>query len=312
MLISSTNAGVVKLVYTADSKSAESNLVSVQVRPPAPIFLTDLLKSNFIAIVFLFLFALLSTPAIGQPAITVPLPNHNEVDTDKLTGFQILYGEGTSRWANKFEDPYLELLRSQAAIHARQTGNLSREMIEVYNQNQKPIVTAQSGRLSFVTSSEGWYSVGASFIMSQTQVKRLPSKYSVQYYEMLRRNQTDFIFPENTMERYFELYNLRNTEQVMLLGNSMISADIWIHPPAWYIQPFLRLGFTAPIKENISNGIFSSSAGLKIYANSKRSFGLIVEGYADLFNVLWQDYTGQQIAAPVWDYGFRAGIMFGI
>ncbi|MBW7858157.1 MAG: hypothetical protein H3C43_07690 [Leptonema sp. (in: Bacteria)] len=284
--------------------------MSVQVRPPALTYF----KPNFIAIAFLFLFILLSTPAIGQPAITIPLPDSsdNEVDTDKLTGLQILYGEGTSQWANKFNDPNLRLLQNQAMIHARLTGNLSREIIEVYNQNQKPIIFSQSGRLSFVTSSEGWYSVGASFLISQTIVKRLPPSWSVSYYEVLRRNQTDFMFPENSIEQLLEIYNSRNNQQLSLSTNSMLSADIWIHPPAWYIQPFLRLGFTAPVEQNVSNGIFSSSAGLKIYTNSKRSFGLIAESYADLYNVLWQDYTGQQIAAPVWDYGFRAGMMFDL
>jgi len=41
-----------------------------------------------------------------------------------------------------------------------------------------------------------------------------------------------------------------------------------------------------------------------------RAVSLIVEGYADAYRVLWEDYTPLKKDAVVWDAGWRAGFGF--
>jgi hypothetical protein len=43
------------------------------------------------------------------------------------------------------------------------------------------------------------------------------------------------------------------------------------------------------------------------FALSDRTIWFIVEGYADAYRVLWEDYTRLKKDATVWDTGWRAG-----
>lgn len=289
MLIPSTNAGVVKLVDTVDSKSTESDLVSVRVRPPV----LSLRYSLFLLLLFLTPFAALHP------------------DNNAIVGIELLGGEGWSPWAHRMNDPYLSQLQSDALLRSLESKNVNRTLIELYRLSQRPVVRSGSGRISFLASTGRWFAFGFSTTASFTRVYNLPPENMTEYYQQLQRDNVDFLHRAGSLY-LTELHFNQQRRSVQLSPNLMLSADMWIRPESWYVQPFLRLGISAPIEENTANGLFASSAGVQIALSQERTPALVVEGYADLYQVMWQDYTTLHRRATVWDTGWRAGFHVGL
>ncbi len=289
MLIPSTNAGVVKLVDTVDSKSTESDLVSVRVRPPV----LSLRYSLLLLLLFLPPFASLHP------------------DSNAIVGLQLLGGEGWSPWAHRMNDPYLNQLQTEALLRSLESKNVNRTLIELYLPGQRPEVRSSSGRISFLASTGKWFAFGFSTTGSFTRVYNLPPENMTEYYRQLQDGGKGFLYPAGSLY-LAELYFNQQRRSMSLSPNFMLSADMWIRPESWYVQPFLRLGISAPIEENTANGLFASSAGLQIALNQERTLALVIEGYADLYQVMWQDYTALHRRATVWDTGWRAGFHVGL
>ena len=269
--------------------------MSVQVRPPV--------KS-------LLLFLCIAACLITKPAI---VKAESTDDPNAIVGIQFVGGQGHSNWGQRLRDPYLEHLQNQVLSRSIETQNLNRTFLELYQKkHRKPKVSSSSGRISFLASSESWYAVGFSAIGSYSTAQNLPQANATTYYDYLLRHNINFISADSSQQYLAELqYNLQKS-RLSLPPNFMLSLDWWIRPKSWYVQPFLRLGVSAPVEQNYGNGLLSGSSGLQIALAPDQSVQLIVEAYADYFNVLWDDYTELKKSALVWDTGWRAGFSFGL
>lgn len=285
MLIPSTIAGVVKLVDTVDSKSTGSDLVSVRVRPPV------------LSLILLLLSFILA-------------PIHSLLADDAIVGVEILGGEGRPYWAHRMQDPYLRQLQDETLLRSLESQNLHRTLLELDRlRRQRPSVRSATGRISFLASVGEWLAFGFTTTGSFARASNLPPERTADYYNNLKRNNAEFLYPAGSPEYLAEILFNQQRRSLQLSPNFMLSADMWIRPDNWYVQPFLRIGISAPVEENTANGLFASSAGLQITLPG-RAVSLIVEGYADAYRVLWEDYTPLKKDAVVWDAGWRAGFGF--
>lgn len=284
MLNPSTNAGVVKQVDTVDSKSTGSNLMSVRVRPPV------------LSLIRLLFFALLCVA-----------PHHSLTAESGIVAVEILGGEGQPFWSHRMRDPYLKQLQDETLLRSLTSQNLNRTLLELNRiRRQQPLVRSATGRISFLSSIEDWFAFGFTTTGSFARASNLPPEQSAEYYNQLKAKNRDFLYPERSQEFLAEILFNQQKRSLQLSPNFMLSADLWIRPEKWYVRPFLRAGISAPVEENTANGLFASSTGME-FALSDRTIWFIVEGYADAYRVLWEDYTRLKKDATVWDTGWRAG-----